>query len=272
MRMGLQIQPSGRVNFTGMPLRNLILQAWGINLDMLVGLPKFAETDRYDIIAKTPADSVLAGQPFDNATPGAAPPMDADAVWVMIRNLLTERFQIKAHFEDRPATAYDLIAVKPKMKKADPSSRTKWTEGPGADGKDPRNANPAASRLVTVQNMTMAQLGERLQYIAGGYIHSPVLDKTGLDGGYDFTLNFSVAGMVNGRGGGGGAVFISNNGGQVTQVAIAGGPAGGDPSDPNGAISLFDAMEKQLGIKLVEVKRPVSVLVIDHIEPKPSDN
>lgn len=183
----------------------------------------------------------------------------------MIRQLITERFQIKAHMEERPATAYDLVAVKPKMKKADPSSRTKFTEGPGADGKDPRNANPAAGRLVTVQNMTMAQLGEKLQYIAGGYIHSPVLDKTGLEGGYDFTLSFSAAGMVNGGGRAGGVVVFSNGGGQVT---LASGPGGGgsDPSDPNGAISLSDAMEKQLGIKLVEVKRPVSVLVIDHIE------
>jgi uncharacterized protein (TIGR03435 family) len=271
VRLGLQIQPSGRVNVTGMPLRTLILQAWGIGADMLVGAPKFVETDRYDIIAKAPANSILAGVLPENAPAAANPPMDTDTVWAMIRQLITERFQIKAHMEERPATAYDLVAVKPKMKKADPSSRTKFTEGPGADGKDPRNANPAAGRLVTVQNMTMAQLGEKLQYIAGGYIHSPVLDKTGLEGGYDFTLSFSAAGMVNGGGRAGGVVVFSNGGGQVT---LASGPGGGgsDPSDPNGAISLFDAMEKQLGIKLVEVKRPVSVLVIDHIEQKPIDN
>jgi uncharacterized protein (TIGR03435 family) len=118
--------------------------------------------------------------------------------------------------------------------------------------------------------MTMAQLGEKLQNIAGGYIHSVVLDKTGLDGGYDFTLSFSAAGLVNGGGRGGGGIVFSNGG----QVAVAGGPGGGagDSSDPNGAISLFDSMEKQLGIKLVEVKRPVPVLVIDHMEQKPTDN
>jgi uncharacterized protein (TIGR03435 family) len=146
MRLGLQIQPGGRANATGMPLRTLILQAWGINQDMLVGAPKFLETDRYDIIAKAAANSILAGTPPENAPPGANPPMDVDTVWVMMRKLLTERFQIKAHMEERPATAYDLVAVKPKMKKADPSSRTKWTEGPGADGKDPRNANSAVGR------------------------------------------------------------------------------------------------------------------------------
>jgi uncharacterized protein (TIGR03435 family) len=42
--------------------------------------------------------------------------------------------------------------------------------------------------------------------------------------------------------------------------------------DPNGAVSLPDAMEKQLGLKLELVKRQLSVLVIDHIEQKPIDN
>jgi hypothetical protein len=54
VRPGLQIQPSGRVNVTGMPLRTLILQAWGIGADMLVGAPKFVETDRYDTSLRRP--------------------------------------------------------------------------------------------------------------------------------------------------------------------------------------------------------------------------
>ena len=43
-------------------------------------------------------------------------------------------------------------------------------------------------------------------------------------------------------------------------------------SDPKGALSLPEAVAKQLGLKLEQVKRPVKVLVIDHIEPKPIDN
>jgi uncharacterized protein (TIGR03435 family) len=47
--------------------------------------------------------------------------------------------------------------------------------------------------------------------------------------------------------------------------------AGASPqaSDPNGAVSLYEAIEKQLGLKLERTKRPAKVLVIDHIEPKP---
>jgi uncharacterized protein (TIGR03435 family) len=274
MRLGMQVQPGGRVTVTGMPLKTLVLQAWGINADMLVGAPKWMDTDRYDIIAKAPANSFAVGEIRPDGAIGQAPPVDNDAAWAMIQTLLADRFKITTHMEERPAAAYELVAAKPKMKKAaDPNSRTQWKEGPGVDGK----GDKTLGRLVTVQNMTMEQLGQKLQSIAPGYIRSTVLDKTGLEGGYDFTLAFSQAGLVNGRGGGATVTFVNGvatatfvNGG-----AIAGAPApptGGDASDPNGAVSLFDAMEKQLGLKLVETKRPVPVLVIDHIEQKPSDN
>ncbi len=48
--------------------------------------------------------------------------------------------------------------------------------------------------------------------------------------------------------------------------------ASGTASEPNGALSFFDAVNKQLGLKLEKEKRPVPVLVIDHIEEKPTEN
>jgi len=272
IRMGIQFQPGGRFNMTGLPLRTLILQAWGINVDMLAGAPKFTETDRYDIIAKAPADSVPVGQrPNAEAAAVVGVPMDQETVYVMVRNLLTDRFKIKYHYEDRPAAAYDLVAAKPKIKKADPNSRTKWFDGVPPGVKDPRNGNSALGRVVTVQNMTMAQFGNELQYIGAGYVRSPVLDKTGLEGAYDFTLAFSAPGVVN-NGGRGPTLFIGNANGTTTSVSLNGGNGDANATDPNGAISLFDAMEKQLGLKLVETKRPVQVMVIDHIEEKPVEN
>jgi uncharacterized protein (TIGR03435 family) len=246
--MRLNIQPGGRVNLGGITLRFLIEQAWDLTDEMLSGAPKWMDTDRYDIVAKAAVDG---------------PEMDIDQLWPMLRALITERFQMTVHTEERPATAYTLVAVKPRMKKADPASRTKYKEGPAADGKDPRNKNPVLGRLVTCQNMTMAQFAEKLKNIAPGYIHSPVLDSTGLEGGYDFTLSFSPAGATRVGGGGG-------RGGE------GGPPPPGDAaaaaSDPSGAITLFEAIEKQLGLKLEAQKRPVKVLVIDHAEQKPIDN
>jgi uncharacterized protein (TIGR03435 family) len=48
--------------------------------------------------------------------------------------------------------------------------------------------------------------------------------------------------------------------------------AGPIASDPTGAVTLFEAVEKQLGLKLEATKRPVQILVIDHAEQKPTEN
>jgi uncharacterized protein (TIGR03435 family) len=53
-------------------------------------------------------------------------------------------------------------------------------------------------------------------------------------------------------------------GGDVAQQSAA--------SDPSGAVSLSDAINKQLGLKLASQKRLMPVLEIDHIEPKPAEN
>ena len=174
----------------------------------------------------------------------------------MLRTLLADRFKLQTHMEDRPGTAYMLLAVKPKLIKADPLSRTRCKEGPGPDGKDPRIATPMLDRLISCQNMSMAQIGDELQRIAAGYTYSPVLDGTGIQGRWDFTLSFSSIGLT--RGGG----------------AMNGGPPPGasTTTDPNGAVPLFDAVSKQLGLKLEKQTRPVPVLVIDHVEEKPTEN
>ena len=246
--MMLQIQPGGRVNIQGVPLKFLLEQAWNLTDDMLVGAPKWMDSDRYDIVAKAPVAD-----------------LDIEDVWTMLRALMVERFQLTTHTEDRPVTAYTLVAVKPKMKKADPAGRTKYKEGPAADGKDPRDKTPILSRLVTCQNMTMAQFAEKLKDIAPGYIHTPVLDATGLEGGYDFTLSFSAAGLTRPPGGGPEGPPGPPGSPPSADTAVA-------ASDPNGAVTLFEAIEKQLGLKLESNKRPVPVLVIDHAEQKPTEN
>ena len=257
---------NGRVILPGITLQNLIWLAWDLspNNDM-VGAPKWLDSDRFDVIAKAPEGVALG-----DLTPSAnrSIPVNIDALRPMLRNLLTERFKIQAHLEDRPTSVYTLVAVKPKLQQAEPGGRTKWTEGPAEDGKDPRKANPTLGRLVTCHNMSMAQFAKLLQEIAPGYIHNDVVDATGLKGNWDFTFNFSGAGQLQkgGEGGGGGR---SGDG----PPAGPGGPGGADgASTPTGALSLLDALPKQLGLKLEMQKRPMPVLVIDHVEQKPTDN
>ncbi len=236
---------NNRVDAQGLPLKTLVTVAWDINSDDLIVAPKWMESAKFDVVAKV--STAVAG-------PGNTPQFDIDDLRTMLRALLIERFQMKVHMEDRPVSGYVLTAIKPKLQKADPSNRMGCKEGPGADGKDPRIANPILSRLLTCQNMTMARFAELLPQLANGYVRTPVLESTGLEGAYDFTISFSAVGLLQSGGGRGGD-----------------GPAAG-ASDPNGALSLPDAINKQFGLKLELQKRPMQVLVIDHVEEKPTDN
>jgi uncharacterized protein (TIGR03435 family) len=245
----------GQINVQA-PLKFLITFAWDLNPsddEVLVGAPKWLESDRFDILAKVVSDGPAGSS-------GNAPRIDEEELRPMLQPLLKERFKLQAHMEDRPVSAYTLVAVKPKLTKADPLSRTRCKEGPGPDGKDPRIANPVLNRLESCQNMTMAQIGEELQRIASGYIYSSVLDATGIKGSWDFTLSFSSANLTKPGAGGG-----PPPGAGATSTTAA-------TSDPNGALSLFDAVSKQLGLKLEKQRRPAPVLVIDHIEEKPTEN
>jgi uncharacterized protein (TIGR03435 family) len=171
----------------------------------------------------------------------------------MLRALLIERFKIVTHTEQRPIDAYELVvADKAKLQTADPSNRTKRFEGVLPGVKDPREANPGLNRVVTVQNMSMAQFAEELSSIAPAYLRLPVVDATGLEGSFDFVLSFSTLGSTTNQGASGGAGALA-------------------ASAPTGALSLLDAIPKELGLKLDQRKRPWPVLVIDHIEEQPID-
>jgi uncharacterized protein (TIGR03435 family) len=245
-------QASGRVDLRNYPLRTMIgvaLNITGIDGLTLVGEPKWLPAARVDLIAKLP----LTGGPIQQPAVEEFRPA--------LLALLKDRFKFSYHTEEQPADAYTLVAAKPKLKKtADPLIRTNCKDGPAADGKDPRTTNPVNGRLLTCVNITMAQFAEQLPLRANGYIRSEVLDATGLDGAYDLTLNFAASGAVLLNGGGRGG-----DGGPVAAGAVA-------ATEPNGAISLFDALEKQLGLKLELHKRPMPVIVIDHLEQKPTDN
>ena len=242
---------NGRVDIQAFPLKQLLSLAWDINSDdLMTGAPKWTESARFDIVAKvSTTESANAQQ------------VDFDTLRLMLRALLIDRFKITTHTEERPVSAYTLVAAKPKLTKADPSNRTSCKEGPAPAAKDPRDARPVLSRLVTCLNITMEQFADRLQALAPGYIHAPVLDATKIDGAWDVTVNFSTIGQVQGGGPG--------RGGDPSAGASAGGAVAA--ADPSGALSLPDALDKQLGLKLETQKRQLPVLVIDHVEEKPTD-
>ncbi|MEK6397531.1 MAG: TIGR03435 family protein [Terriglobus sp.] len=238
---------NGVVNLSVIPLRMLINIAWELNPNdsqALINAPAWLDSDKFDIVAKATLPEPVPGQP--------APQMDDVEFRAMLRQLLMERFNMKLHTENRTLEAYTMYADHPKLKPADPTTRTHCKDGPGPDGKDPRQTNPMLTVLWTCQNISMKQLGEQLTQVANGYVYSPVLDATGLKGTYDFTLTWSSASLT----------------------ILKPMPAPGQPvsTEPDGAVTLDEAMHSQLGIRMVKEKRPVPVLVIDHIDETPTAN
>jgi uncharacterized protein (TIGR03435 family) len=89
--------------------------------------------------------------------------------------------------------------------------------------------------------------------MANAYIDHPIVDATGLPGGWDFIMGWTPKAML-----------------QTPQAAGATQQTGAIPevAAPDG-ISVFEAVEKELGLKLVKQKRSVPVIVVDHVDDKP---
>jgi uncharacterized protein (TIGR03435 family) len=215
---------NGRIQMLGATLRGLVTFAYNVDDRWIVGAPKWMAEDRFDIIAKGP------------------PTVTEEAVRVMLKNLLVERFKLAAHSEDQPMPVFVLLAGKsPKLKQSDGTARSEC------------NIVNTDRRNYVCTNTTMAQFGERLPTRAAAYVHPPVLDLTGLKGAYDFQLYWTPRNVLS-RGGG--------NTGGATAEAVA----------PTGDVTLFEAVDKQLGLKLEEQKHPVPVLVIDKADRTPREN
>jgi uncharacterized protein (TIGR03435 family) len=232
--------PGGRLEVKGVTLIALIQHAWGLDTyddELISGGPKWLASERFDIVAKaTPPDG-----------PSSAL-KDDDTLRAMLRNMLVDRFGLAVHSEEKQVTVYALMADKPKLRQADPTVRSKCSEDAALTA---ALAGMPPQRTITCANSTTAQLAERLHGMAPGYINRPVLDATGIDGAWDFSMMYSRPGVVN-----------------------SGPPADGKPgvADPTGAVTLFEALQKQLGLKLTTEKRAMAVLVVDHIEQNPTDN
>src|SRR5687767_7196692 len=175
-----QLRPTGQVDISNGPLNRIIGLAWNLPSEQLLVAPRWVEDARFDVIARAYADA----NPANNAQ------ADEDFARLMLRSLLVDRFQIKWHMEDRPMPGFTMVADSPKMSKGDPTLRTRCFDGAPA-GSAAAAKPPQFPRLITCQNITMAQFGQLLPNIANGYTRVAAVDKTGLPGGYDFTLNFS---------------------------------------------------------------------------------
>jgi len=241
----------GRFTAQNYSLPNLITMAYGIPHYRLsaeglsFGIPLF------DIETRMPVDTTK------------------EQFGVMLQNLLKERFGLKVHWETRQLPMYDLVVAKngPKLQEAEPDP----PDPEGAQRRDPSwrmhlgpNGYPALppgkSSTMAIMNGKGAMRGhlETAEQIAAklsGQMGSPVNDATGLKGKYDYTVYWSA---MSGR----------------TAAAVPPGPDGAvrPPSEEDAGLPLTAAIQEQLGLKLESRKGPVEVLVVDHVDTKPTEN
>jgi uncharacterized protein (TIGR03435 family) len=234
----------------GGTLRQLIAMSLqvtpNIAADMIVGLPKSADSQRWDITAKVPS----TGEGAPNVVNGRPLPPPLSVGLEMLRGLLLDQFEMKTHTENREVTVYALTVAgnKPKLAQADDSERS----GCKADPSAPKPFTNIQT-MIGCKNTSMAELSQNLQQWANAYIDHPIVDGTGLQGGWNFSIGWTAKAILE-------APQAPNP--DQTPGVTAGA------TDPNG-ISLFDAVERELGLKLVKQKRSIPVIVVDHVDEKP---
>ena len=200
-------------------LNALIKFAWEVQEREIEAGPGWMSTDKWDIQAKPDV-------------PGMPNP---DQLREMVRKLLADRFGLKFREEQREMAAYVLTVGKdgPKlMKSADASQLGGFTMGP-----------------LGVMHAGGATMGDFVHIMQGDILDRPVVDKTGLQGRWDFTLRWTP---------------------DETQFAGARVPRP-TAEDADAPPPLFTAIQEQLGLKLEPAKTEVPVLVVEHVE-KPTAN
>lgn len=234
-----EVRPSKPGAETKYDLTNGRLQAFAVTLQDMVGFAYNLEEYMMPGVEKW-----MGSDKFD-VIAKADPSTTESTLRAMLRTLLVERFHLRSHFEEQPVEVWALTAPKGPGKLRE----TKGEEHAGCT----RTPKDGAFTL-TCHNTTLAQLAGKLPNVQGanGYLSDhPMVDLTGLKGAYDFEFTWSPP-----------ARFAP---------ARAGFPAGGQitAAVPTGGVTLYEAIEKQLGLKLSVEKHPMPVVVIDHAERVP---
>jgi len=238
--MFVRMNPGGRVDITNMTLRELIIMAWQIQPNQLSGGPTWLASARFDISAKS-----------ENAPKQGDPPL-------MIQTLLEDRFQLKMHRETKELSLYALVVARkdgklgPGLKETTETSCTQPDLTKPLPPPDPSKPPPRYCGNMRMQQRQLTIIGtpiDRLIQPLSRMLARTVIDKTGLTGRYDITLEWGQDETP------------------VVQTASDSPLPAADVQGP----SIFTALQEQLGLKLDSQKGPVEVIVIDRAE-KPSVN
>jgi uncharacterized protein (TIGR03435 family) len=205
-----RVYPGGRLSFMNVALGQIILEAFSVKRYQLSGGPGWLDTERFNIDAKAEGDPTR------------------QQMMAMLQTLLADRFQLKVHRQTREGDVYALVVVKggPKLKESTAQDSHIYLY------RNTPPEMPGVNYTYVGQKASMAMLAGRLEEME----HRPVLDRTGLQGEYDFKLNYAI------------------------------------DDNPETGPSIFSVLPEQLGLKLEGAKGPVEILVIDHVDRVPTAN
>jgi uncharacterized protein (TIGR03435 family) len=201
----------------------LIEAAWGVPEDTISGGPGWVTLDLFDVVANVP----------NGTTPATAN--------LMLQSLLADRFGLVINQGSHPVPRYVLSVMRggSKLKSASGSDDSGCQPVPQTAPPNPADPASIPNIKVKCRNVTAAAIAENLHRMAGGYLDHDVIDSTGLDGVYDFDLEWTDRPLLAVHGDG---------------------------------ISLFIAVEKQLGLKLEVQNVSVPSFVIEKANRRPSAN
>ncbi len=226
--VGVRVYPGGRVVISSFPLRNLIATAFGLSLWQISGGDEWTAKDTYDVEAKPPAalQSGIKSLRYTNFE------IEDGRLREMLQALLTDRFQLKLHRETKTGVVY-LLERSGKTLRLRPAETPTAGAAPSADRSSFGSIGYVGGQW-SIFATTMPQLAS---FASGVILRAPVLDRTGLQGAFDY---------------------------KQRQPDLE-PKYGGDQSDS------FLSYLAELGLKLGRTKGPVEAFVIDHAA-KPSPN
>lgn len=248
-RPAQQILPNGQLTFNAIPLRTMIALAWSqSNPASMVGPRELDHT--FDLIARM--------------EPGQTQ-LDQEVLGPMLQKLLLDTLNLKVRWEEREVKGFSLVADgKHKLVPSDPAARTRCTSTTGTSSSSSGTTTTLTgiTQTMTCQNMTMGEFVEQLQRTGGSYFQVPVLDETGIEGRWNFTLKFSPPGLAQ-------ALATA----RATAGISPGAPgAGATASDPTGEMTIEQAVDYYMGLKLRSRQRTGRVLVVDYVPDPPARN
>jgi uncharacterized protein (TIGR03435 family) len=212
--------PGGRFSAENVPLGMLIMKAYKVDSKHIVGGDSLRfSSETYDIEAK--ADE---RDPTYKTAQAAGPGAHEALLNSMLQALLADRFKLAVHLETKETSGYALVVAKGGAKLKEP---TEIHEGDGS-------ISLLGRGQLKGQKAPLSMLAGQLTRSLG----RPVVDKTGIEGGFDFNLEWTPEDT---------------------------------PADLALAPSIFTAIEEQLGLRLDARKERAEILVIDHVE-KPDAN